>query len=52
MLENSSTFAVSVPINLSLKLGFVCVNGSRETYFVDALLIFIFHHIWAARKVN
>ena len=37
MLKNSSTVAVSVPINLSIKLGFVSVNGSRETYFVDAL---------------
>ena len=34
MLENSSTLAVSVPINLSIKLGFVSVNGLRETYFV------------------
>ena len=37
MLKNSSTLAVSVPINISIKLGFVSVNGSRETYFVDAL---------------
>ena len=37
MLKNSSTLAVSVPINLSIKLGFVSVNGPRETYFVDAL---------------
>ena len=37
MLKNSSTLAVSVPINLTIKLGFVCVNDSRETYFVDAL---------------
>ena len=41
MLKNSSTLAVglSVPINLSIKLGFVSVNGPRETYFVDTLLI-------------
>ena len=39
MLKNSSTLAVSVPINLSLKLGFIPVNGLRETYFVDALRI-------------
>ena len=36
MLKNNSTLAVSVPINLSIKLTFVFVNGSRETYFVDA----------------
>ena len=39
MLENSSTLAVSVPIILSIKLGFVSVNGRRETYFVDELRI-------------
>ena len=37
MLKNSSTLAVSVPINLYIKLGFVSVNGTRETYFVDTL---------------
>ena len=37
MLKNSLTLAVSVPINLSIKLGFVSVNGPRETYFVDAI---------------
>ena len=36
-MKNSSTFAVSVPINLYVKLGFVSVNGPGETYFVDAL---------------
>ena len=36
MLKNSSTLAISVPINLSIKLHFVSVNGTRETYFVDA----------------
>ena len=35
MLKNSSTLAVSVPINLFIKLGFVSVNCPRETYFVD-----------------
>ena len=36
-LKNISTLAVSVPINLSIKLSFVSVNGLGETYFVDAL---------------
>ena len=40
MFRNSSTLAVSDPINLSIKLGFVSVNGPRETYFVYALLSF------------
>ena len=35
--KNSSTLAVSFPINLTIKLGFVSVNGARETYFVDML---------------
>ena len=35
MLKNSSTLAV--PIKLSLKLGFVSVNGPRKTFFVDAI---------------
>ena len=35
MLKNSSTLAVSVPINLSIKFGFVSVIDPRETYFVD-----------------
>ena len=39
MKKNS--FSVSVPINLSIKLGSVFVNGPRETYFVDALTYFI-----------
>ena len=34
ILKNSSTLAVSVPISLSIKLGFLSVNGPRETYFV------------------
>ena len=37
MLKNSSTLAVSVTINISIKLGFVSVNCIMETYFVDAL---------------
>ena len=37
MFKNSSTLAVSVPINLSTKLGFVSINGPRVTYFVDRL---------------
>ena len=40
MLKNSSTVAVCVPINIPIKLGFVSVNGPRETYFVDVL------HTW------
>ena len=37
VLKNSATLAVSVPINLSIKFGFVSVSGPRETYFVDGL---------------
>ena len=37
MLKNSLTLAVSVPINLFIKFGFVSVNGPSETYFVEAL---------------
>ena len=39
MLKNTSTLAVSVPISLSIKMAFVYVNSTRETYFVDALRI-------------
>ena len=39
MLKNSSTLAVSVPTNLSIKLGFGSVNCPRETY-MDALRIY------------
>ena len=35
MLKNSSTLAVPVPINLSIKLDFASVNGPRDIYFVD-----------------
>ena len=41
MLKNSSTLAVSVPINIFVKLGFVFLNSPSETYFVDALLIIL-----------
>ena len=37
ILKNSLTLAVSVPIILFIKFGFVSVNDPRETYFVDAL---------------
>ena len=37
MLKNSSTLAVSVPVNLSIKLSFISVNGPGKTYFVVAL---------------
>ena len=37
IVKNSSTLAVSAAIKLSFKLGFVFVNGFRETCFVDAL---------------
>ena len=36
MLQNSPTLAISAPINVSIKLGFVSVNGPRET-FVEAI---------------
>ena len=36
-LKKSSTLAVSVTINISIKLGLVSENVPRETYFVDAL---------------
>ena len=41
VLKNSSTLAVSVPINHSVKLDFVSANGPREMYFVDALRTYI-----------
>ena len=34
MLKNSLTLVVSVPINNSNKLGFVTVNGPRETLWM------------------
>ena len=37
MFKNSSTLAVSVPINLSFRLCFVSVHGPRKTYFVESL---------------
>ena len=33
--KNSSILAVSVPINISIKLVSVSPNGPRETYFSD-----------------
>ena len=39
-VENSLGLAVSVPINLFIKFGFVSVTSPRETYFVDALCRF------------
>ena len=43
MLKNSLTLAVSVAINVSTNLGFVSVNGHRETYFVDTLSMLLSH---------
>ena len=40
VLKNSSTLSVSVPINLSIKMSFLSINGPRENYFVDALCRF------------
>ena len=37
MLKNSSKLAASVPISLFITLGFVSVNGPRESYSVDGL---------------
>ena len=37
MLKNSSTLAGCIAINISIELGFISVNGTRETYFVDSL---------------
>ena len=37
MLKNSSTLAVSVPLNLSIKLDFISVNGPMEIYFVHTI---------------
>ena len=42
MLKNSSTLGVFVPINLSIKFGFVSVNGPGKTCFVDVLCILTF----------
>ena len=39
-LLKNNTLALSVPINLSIEVGFVSVNCPRETYFVDELRIF------------
>lgn len=45
MLKNSWTLAVSVAINISMKLCFVSVNGPRETYFEDAPRTLQFVHV-------
>jgi hypothetical protein len=37
MLKNSRTLAVSVAMNISMKLCFVSVNGPREPYVLDEL---------------
>ena len=37
ILKNSLTLAVSVPIILFIKFGFVSVNDPRENYFVYVL---------------
>ena len=44
-LKNSSMLAVSVAINLSIKVDFVSVNDPRETYFEDMLHIIPVHHL-------
>ena len=44
MLKSSSTLAVSVPMNLSIKLGFVSVNDPSETYFMNVLHSSIVRH--------
>ena len=36
-VENSLILALSIPINILIKLWFVSVNCPRETYFVDSL---------------
>ena len=38
MLKNTTKFAVSVPINLSVKFDFVFVNGPREPYFEETVV--------------
>ena len=40
-LKNCSKLAVSVPVNLSIKFGFVSINGPRDSYFVDASRTFV-----------
>ena len=51
-VENSSTLAVSVPINLFNKLGFVSVNGPRETYFVHATRVYTMFIRYPVSDVN
>ena len=45
VFRNISTLDVCVAINLSIKLGFVSVNGPREIYVVDALRIFSYDQV-------
>ena len=63
MLKNSSTLAVSVPINLSIKLGFASVNGPGKftlwMHYVSChmtinwiSLHFYLHKAWAAHQVT
>ena len=37
MLKTTSTLAVSISINRSIKLGFVSLYGRKKTFFVDTL---------------
>ena len=46
MLKNSSTLAVSVPINIYIKLGCAPVNSHREIYFVDTLRRCVHLMLW------
>ena len=39
-VENNSTLAVPVQINLYIKFDFVYVNSPRETYYMNALRMF------------
>ena len=52
MLKNSSTLAVSVTISLSIKLGFLSVNGPRETYFVDAIRVLLQNIIDCGQQIT
>jgi hypothetical protein len=52
MLKNSWTLAVSVAINISMKLCFVSVNGPRETYFVDEPRNLYTFLIWTALQLR
>jgi hypothetical protein len=43
MLKNIWTLAVTVAINISMKLCFVSVNGPREPYLLDEPRIYYIH---------